>query len=76
VIETTAVEFDASSSRLSIDVRFGPADASASDRSTWLADGLGRDGSMRRAGIYRLVILRMDGNVRISAEPALILASR
>lgn len=62
--------------RLQIDVRFGPADVSTPDRSVWLSNGLGRDDTMRRAGIDRLVLVRSATGIRISADAGERLASK
>ena len=62
--------------RFQLDVRFGPADTTAPDRSVWLANGPGRDGSMRNAGIDRLVLLRTPKGISVSALAVTNLASR
>lgn len=62
--------------RNQIDVRFGPADLSTPARAVWLAEGLDRDTSMRRAGIGRLVLTRTPTGLRISAETISSLAAR
>jgi hypothetical protein len=75
--EMQAAAFDATMGRMNLDVRFGPADVAGPTRSVWLSDGLGRDSSMRRAGIARLVVVRHGDIVRIVAEtPASAMAAR
>lgn len=76
-ITTTVADWTGSMGRTSLDVAFGPADASSDVRAVWFADGEGRDSSMRRAGIGRIVVQRTGDVVTVVADhPSVALASR
>jgi hypothetical protein len=69
----TSDEYARASTRLALDVRYGPADSTVRHGdavvSTWRVDAAGRDRSMRRAGIGRITVVQVAGSVRISLLP-------
>lgn len=63
--------------RNALDVAFGPADSDQDGVAVWHADGPGRDSTMRRAGIGRIVLRRSAAGVVVQASaPAVSYASR
>lgn len=69
----TAADYAARATRNGLDVRYGPADSMVRSGdgviSTWRANGEGRDGSMRRAGIGRITVVQNATAVRITLTP-------
>lgn len=76
VVEIPETDVDRSMVRFHLDVRFGPADVTTPDRSVWLANGPGRDGSMRGVGIDRLILARTATSISVSALAVTNMASR
>ncbi len=76
VVEISDADVDRSMVRFQLDVRFGPADMTTPDRSVWLANGQGRDGSMRNVGIDRLVLARTATGISVTALAVTNVASR
>lgn len=69
-IDATIDQWRDGSGRNALDVAFGPADQDEGGVAVWRADGEGRDGSMRRAGLDRIVARRTDAGVVVTASAA------
>ena len=77
VITVPAAEWTGAMARNALDVAFGPADADTATHAVWHADGEGRDSSMRRAGLGRIVVTRTADAVTVTADaPSVAYASR
>lgn len=76
----TACQYAQESARIGLDVRYGPADSTVRTGdetvSTWRSDGPGRDGSMRAAGIGRIVVVESEGEISITLTPAAAASAR
>lgn len=75
----TAGEYAASGGRITLDVRFGPADSTirrdGATVSTWRFDAEARDSSMRVAGIGRITVVQTPTAVRVTFSPIARLAA-